>query len=106
MKVLFRHYTSYGKGDNECLENQLVDEDTPEARAEFLKYYNWVDWNGNKEDFINGKTNKISYWGADDWDSPTGGCFTVTSKEDAFEEVEKDYETNKNRLMRLFKEEK
>ena len=37
MKVLFRHYTSYGKGDNECLENQWVDEDTPEARAEALK---------------------------------------------------------------------
>ena len=106
MKVRYRHYTSYGKGDNECLEHQWVDEDTPEARAEALEDYDWVDWNGSKEDFINGKTNEISYWSPDDWDSPTGGCFTVTLKELAFLEVEKDYETNKNRLMRLFGEEK
>lgn len=106
MKVLFRQYSSYGKYDNETLENQWVDEDTPKAREEALEDYNYVDWNGSKEDFINGKTNEISYWCAGDWDDPTGGCFTVTSKEEAFEEVEKNYETNKNRLMRMFKEEK
>lgn len=106
MKVLFRQYSSYGKYDNETLENQWVDEDTPKSREEALEDYDYVDWSGSKEDFINGKTNELYFWCAGDWDDPTGGCITVTSKEAAFEEVEKDYETNKNRLMRLFKEEK
>ena len=106
MKVLFREYTSYGRGDNECLENQWVDEDTPETRKQAIEDYYGVDWYGNTEDFISGKVNEISCWSADDWDSPTGRCFTVTSKEDAFDEVEKDYQTNKNRLIKLFGEEK
>lgn len=106
MKVLFRQYTSYGKYDNECLDNQWVDEDTPKAREEALDGYNYVDWNGSKEDFINGKTNEISYWRAGDWDDPTGGCFTVTSKEDAFKEIETYFENAKNKLIKLFGEEK
>lgn len=106
MKVLFRHYTSYGKGDNETLYCQWVDEDTPETRKEALEDYKYVDWNEDKEDFINGKINEISYEQADDWDSPTGGCFTICSKEKAFEEVEKTYQNEKSKLMKLFGEEK
>ena len=105
MKVLFRQYTSYGKGDNECLDCQWVAEDTPESRREAIEDKNWVDWNGDVDDFINGKTNEISYWSADDWDSPTGGCFTVTSKEDAFAEVEETYKKDKEKLIKLFGEE-
>lgn len=105
MKVLFRHYTSYGKGDNECLKNQWVEEDTPEARKSIIDEYDWFDWNSDQDDFINGKVDEISYWSSDDWDCPTGGCFTVTSRDKAFEEVEKDYESSKNNLKRLFKEE-
>lgn len=32
MKVLVREYVSYGKGDNETLENEYVIEDTKERR--------------------------------------------------------------------------
>lgn len=105
MKVLFRQYTSYGKYDNETLEHQWVDEDTPEARAEALEDYDWADWNGSKEDFINGKTNEISYWCAGDWDDPTGGCFTVTTKEVALYEIESTYKKSKQEINRLFGEE-
>lgn len=106
MKVLFRHYTSYGKGDNECLENQWVAEDTPEEREQIFEDYSWVDWNGNDEDFINGKVNEISYWSPDDWDSPTGGCFTICSKELALAEIESTYKNDKETIKRLFGEEK
>lgn len=106
MKVLFRQYTSYGKGDNECLDSQWVDEDTPEVRRQVIEDYGWVDWDGDKDAFINGKTNTLYYSQADDWDSPTGGCFTVTSKEAAFAEVEREYQDNKNKLIKLFGEEK
>ena len=43
MKVLFRQYTSYGKGDNECLYCQWVEEDTPESRREAIEDKNCVD---------------------------------------------------------------
>ena len=105
MKVLFRQYTSYGKGYNECLDSQWVDEDTPETRNALVEEYDWVDWDDGVDKFINGKTNKIYYHQADDWDSPTGGCFTITSKEDAFAEIEREYQNNKNKLIKLFGEE-
>lgn len=105
MKVLFRQYTSYGKGCNECLDYQWVNEDTSEARRQAIEEYDWVDWDGNKDAFINGKTNVLYYSQSDDWDSPTGGCFTVTSKEDAFAEVEETYKKDKEKLIKLFGEE-
>lgn len=105
MKVLFKHYTSYGKGDNECVNSQWVDEDTPETRKQVIEDYKYAEWNGNVDDFINGRTNEISYCCSDDWDSPTGGYFMVILKEEAFEEVEKEYQDNKNKLIKLFEEE-
>lgn len=106
MKVLFKRYTSYGKGDNECLDYQWVDEDTPETRNALIEEYDWVDWDDGVDNFINGKTNSIYYHQADDWDSPTGGRFVVCSKEKAFEEVEVTYKKAIEKLNKLFGEEK
>ena len=105
MKVLFRQYTSYGKGSNECLDFQWVAEDTPESRMEAIEDFYGVDWESDKDAFINGKTSTLHYSQADDWDSPTGGCFTVTSKEDAFAEIEETYKKEKEKLIKLFGEE-
>jgi hypothetical protein len=72
---------------------------------EAIENYDWVDWESDKDAFIKGKTNTLYYSQADDWDSPTGGCFTVTSKEDAFAEVEETYKKEKENLIKLFGEE-
>ena len=105
MRVLFRHYTSYGKRDNECLESQWVEDDTPEARENIIEEYSWADWNEDRESFINGKINKISYWVSGDWDSPTGGVFVVFTKEMALSEIEETYKEDKETINRLFEEE-
>ena len=107
MKVLFSHYTNHLKGDNESLDCKWVDEDTPESRKQAInKYGSSVDWYESTNDFINGNINKIHFVQIDDHNNRILGCFTICSKEKAFEEVEKTYQNEKSKLMKLFGEEK
>lgn len=104
MKVLVREYTTYGKGDNETLVNEYVIEDTKENRLVILDNFKYVDdWDNDSEDFVNGKIDYIGYYNYGDWDDPTGGFITISTREDVLKEIEEKYIKEKTNIIEMFK---
>lgn len=101
MKVLIEIYSTYGKGENETLEESYVIEDTKENREKILEeiYYDYIY---GKEEFINGKENSCSYDKCDDWDSPTGGNIYIKTYEEKVKEIDDEFKNKLLELGRLF----
>ena len=104
MKVLVREYVSYGNGDNDTLENEYVIEDTKENRLVILDDFKHIDdWDNDTEDFVNGQIDYIGYYNYGEWDDPTGGFITISTREDVLKEIEEKYIKEKTNIIEMFK---
>lgn len=108
-KIRLLHYSTYGKGNNPKLTDDIVMDYDPEKIKEwvneisglFVFFYNKV------EDFIQGKINILNYQneGGCDWNEPTGGYFVIQTYEEAievFDEQIKKFEKEKKKLAKKF----
>lgn len=106
-KLLVSEYVFYGKGDGERFRGMYIIDDTSEAREELIESIYYDDAYDSEEDFIDGEINTFSYGKhGGDWDDPTGGYITVSTKEDAINIIRERAEDEINRIEQLFENSK
>lgn len=102
-KLLARFYVSYGKGDGEELRDEYLIDDSREGREEVLDEVYYDESYESEEEFLKGLANVFQYVRFDgDWDEPTGGVITLTSKESALDGAKYRYDEEVARIERLF----
>lgn len=87
-KALFEIYYTYGKSSGEERGHYWVEEDTREARGKAIQDINHND-TYFLEEFLEGKQNTLYFHShGGDWDDPTGGFISISTKEDKLKELE------------------
>ena len=104
-KIYYEVINTYGKSSGEEVADFGVIEDTKENRAELLDQWSWSDSDffENKDNFINGNRDSISFsLDGGDWDEPTGREIVITTYETRKAEIERRYHNDLKSLDTLF----
>ena len=89
-KVKIILYNVYGRSEMKKNCSKVI-EDTPENRKDFIEEHYLdenSDWYDSYDDFVSGKINSLKCLLEDDWDSPTGYCFEITTYEEELKRLE------------------
>ena len=104
-KIYYEVINTYGKSSGEEVTDSGVIEDTKENREELIDEWSWSDSDffENKDNFINGNRDSISFsLDGGDWDEPTGREIVITTYETRKAEIERRYHNDLKSLNALF----